>query len=851
MKKLIYVFIVCLLFVNAVSAAEFNMNRYNSLMFGSNHLNEMFGSNLNDNKKIIIDPSTGNLKDAIEEYDEIILSPGVYTGEKNRNIIIPNNRSIYVHSLEPDDATINAEGLNNIFTVQQSSTLKLEHVKMCNGSSQYGGIVTNFGGSISLNHCYLSDNEAYVGGALFLLPSKSKCEIFNTIFTDNNATTGGSIFASCENNDIEMVNTTITKSKSNNGGGCFFTGNNSKIVINNCNISNNNVLVNNDTVMEGTGGGVGIVGTFDIDLNKSKIHDNKALLGGGIFSLGKSNIKSRMNIFDCSIDSNEASNYGEGVLVHEQYGGAGIATENTTVYLLNVNLTRNNASYSKDIDPDGDELSNNRGGGYYNYNGDVTIDNCRFEDNFAYNGGGLDTRYGIFHINNSVFQNNLATFGGGIYTRAGNLYLENTNVSNNNVNSSLNSSENVSANASGGGIYNLNGTVHVDGCNVTGNTAVDNGGGLDTRYGNYTIMNSLIGSNSGRDGGGVYVHFGNMNMASSTVSGNNGEYGAGLCCEDGDMDLVDTNISGNVASLNAGGAYNINGKVNVNGCNVMNNIATAGNGGGLDTRYGNFTVVNSRFANNKAYNGGCVYVHFGNVLVQSVLFEDNGAVEGGAVHSDAICNVTGSKFTNNSADEGGAVFNDGMVSIDDSSFEDNSACSGGGVYNTNKMNISNTLLNGNFVSFRGGAIYNDHGDLNIKSSTLTNNSILNGNTADNGGAIFNGEGNLTITDSSFENNNAKPGKGNPGQHGCGGAIDNFKGNLTVSNSRFDSNHARYGGAINSYYAHLKLINCQITNNIVDSVGGGVCSNDGTQDVDSQTRNKFDGNKPSDMFHFLG
>ncbi|MDR2544037.1 MAG: substrate-binding domain-containing protein [Methanobrevibacter sp.] len=200
-------------------------------------------------------------------------------------------------------------------------------------------------------------------------------------------------------------------------------------------------------------------------------------------------------------------------------------------------------------------------------------------------------------------------------------------------------------------------------------------------------------------------------------------------------------------------------------------------------------------------------------------------------------------------DNGGAVSNAGDLTIVNSGFNNNSANSGGSIYNTNKLNISHTTLNNNTVSFRGGAIYNDHGDLNIESDTLNSNSILNGNNADNGGAISNNEGNLIVTDSSFENNGAVPGSGYYGQHGCGGAVDNLKGSLIVSNSKFNGNHGRYGGAINSYYGYLKLINCQITNNKADSIGGGVCSNSGVQDIDDKTKGMFNGNSPNDMFHF--
>ncbi|MDR2829687.1 MAG: hypothetical protein LBB45_01400 [Methanobrevibacter sp.] len=418
---------------------------------------------------------------------------------------------------------------------------------------------------------------------------------------------------------------------------------------------------------------------------------------------------------------------------------------------------------------------------------------------------------------------------------------------------------NNNATDNGGGVYNLNGFVNIDVCNVTSNFAMDNGGGLDAKHGSYNIKNSLINSNTGKDGAGVYVHFGNVKLLSSTVSSNAGEYGAGLCCEDGDINLTDTSIVGNVASLNAGGTYNINGSVNINNCDFTNNTANS-NGGGLDTRHGNSTIVNSRFSDNKANYGGGAYNRDGFVAFDRCNFINNHAsVDGGGFCCDDhnLDTITNTNFTGNSAtSKGGGVDNEnGELKIDNSSFTRNTASDGGAIKNQNsqgvdELDIIDSTFSGNVASFRGGAIYNDKdSSMSIKGSTLNNNSILDSNSGDNGGAIFNGEGDLNIIDSTFKNNVAKPGNGYYGQHGCGGAIDNFGGNLIVANSVFSDNHARFGGAINSYYAYLKLVNCQITDNIADSVGGGVCSNAGIQDIDTQTKSNFSSNKPNDIFHF--
>ncbi|MDR2543956.1 MAG: hypothetical protein LBD03_00135, partial [Methanobrevibacter sp.] len=415
---------------------------------------------------IVINPTTGNLKDAISQYDEVILEPGVYTGEKNRNITIPDGRNVYVHSKNNlNNVVIDASGLSNIFTVKSTSTLRLDYITFKNGLSENGGAIES-NGSLIMNNCSLENNKASSnGGAIFMtLLNLNNSKISNTEFINNTATSsGGSIFINGHNTSFKIENSIIKDSNSGKGAGICFWSDNFTITAENIRLSNNKALTN-DSQQDGIGGGIEIYGDFNFNLIKSVIQSNKANLGAGIYASGGSNQKSKMMISNCNIENNEALNYGEGYIVNSAYGGAGIASLYFDTYLQNSNLTRNNASYYKDLDPSGDEIGNNRGGGYYNYNGDVTLDNCRFEDNFAYNGGGLDTRYGTFTISNSLFRNNLATYGGGVYTCEGNITLKNSALSNNTV--SMN----------GGGIYNLNGSTTIEKCNITSNVAVDNGG---------------------------------------------------------------------------------------------------------------------------------------------------------------------------------------------------------------------------------------------------------------------------------------------------------------------------------------------------------------------------------------
>ncbi|MDR2624545.1 MAG: hypothetical protein LBC39_08320 [Methanobrevibacter sp.] len=401
--------------------------------------------------------------------------------------------------------------------------------------------------------------------------------------------------------------------------------------------------------------------------------------------------------------------------------------------------------------------------------------------------------------------------------------------------------------------------VKLDNGYLTGNG--NNGASIENN-GTCTVTNSILSNNYAEYGGAAINNNGTLTVTDSTMTNNTAQatYRAGAGIRNyGECYVYRSTFDNNIGTgkFCSGGAIMSAGgkKIEIKDSTFIENLAGYGGAIYISSK-DNGTITNNTFTNNSAGKYGSGLANYGNCDVSDSKFTANSVSIGGALYNNGTIRLDSSNFTKNEAtaedgSSGGALLNDKVCTIAKTKFTANSAYTGGAITNKGDMNITETILNNNSVSFRGGAIYNDNGDLNINGGTLANNSILNDNSADNGGAVSNNMGNLTITDSSFENNNAKPGEGNYGQHGCGGAIDNLKGNLIVSNTKFDSNHGRYGGAINSYYGYLKLINCQIVNNEADSAGGGVCSNAGTQDIDNQTMSKFDSNKPGDMFHFTG
>jgi hypothetical protein len=207
--------------------------------------------------------------------------------------------------------------------------------------------------------------------------------------------------------------------------------------------------------------------------------------------------------------------------------GAGIADLGT--------LTVNNAIISQNDDVNG--------GGIFNYNGFLTVNNSAFSDNstLGWNGLGLGGALlqsgGTTTISNSTFTGNFAgSFGGAIAIDSGALTATN--------------------------------------CSFSGNTSAMSGGGIGTSPdGAMTVTDSTFCDNSAwRDGGGIDNGGYASTLINDTLSGNSAPCG-GAIEADGPLTVINSTISGNSAQSYGGGIF-------INGSLVMQNAIAAGNSAG-------------------------------------------------------------------------------------------------------------------------------------------------------------------------------------------------------------------------------------------------------------------------------
>jgi len=155
------------------------------------------------------------------------------------------------------------------------------------------------------------------------------------------------------------------------------------------------------------------------------------------------------------------------------------------------------------------------GGGIYGVSCDLTISDCTFEENVAYNGDGgaiLLTGSDI-QSESCSFVGNSAQFGGGV---ALSVYSHGTIA-----NASF--SDNA-ASVSGGGIYVLDTSdLWISHCLVTNNSAGSNGAGIGCYGSSPEIVNCTISDNtSGYAGGGMMCYQSAVGIRNTIVEGNHG-----------------------------------------------------------------------------------------------------------------------------------------------------------------------------------------------------------------------------------------------------------------------------------------------------------------------------------------
>ena len=267
-----------------------------------------------------------------------------------------------------------------------------------------------------------------------------------------------------------------------------------------------------------------------------------------------------------------------------------------------------------------------------------------------------------------------------------------------------------------------------------------------------------------RSGGGIrFNSVDELTLTNSIVSGNaaTGGLGGGIISRDGDVSLINSAVSENISGGRGGGIFTDSGDVSLVDSAVDGNI----NGGGISTRFGSVTLVNSTVNNNNSRSsGGGIVVVTGAyredvTLIDSQVKDNTSSRHGGGIYTrNANVVLTRSTVSGNASagDGGGIRTEEGSTTLLDSTVRGNiSGRDGGGIFTAfNTVTLTNSTVSGNTSERHGGGVRTDFGDI-----TATNSTVSGNDSGGNGGGLYTYSGYVTLTNSTISDNSATSGRG--------------------------------------------------------------------------------------------
>ncbi|MDR2966612.1 MAG: Ig-like domain repeat protein [Methanobacteriaceae archaeon] len=553
-------------------------------------LNTSFSATIN------VDNSTGSggirtgLNSA-NNYDTILLAAGNYTGSNNTGLSINKNVTIKGNS-PAANVIIDAEGLNNIFSIGANLNITFINITFINGySTGHGAAIYNpyNNGFLNITNCSFVNNHGNHGGAIITLGNTF---IQGSTFMNNFANNSGAAIHIFDASFI-IDNCTFKNNHANNHGGAI------DIQGSNCLISNSN-FINNDA---SNGGGAIWCNRDNLAIKYSHFDNNSGYDNGGAISYSGNNLR----VESCSFKNNSA--------YHPTYGyraGGGICTTGKNGFIYNSTFEDNYAFWY--------------GGAIYTIDS-AEIRKCTFINNSAgRNGGAISNNewkdpikiYDCVFINNTVDASVTAGgYSGAVYVIAHNSIISNSTFINNSV------YDHGVYSTMGGAVLIYGNNISMNNCIFINNHGV-NGGALYIIGENFTIIDSkFIGNKASSNGGAIFSASGNMNII-----------------------ISNNNFTDNSALVSGGAIFN-RGAMHLSGNYMFGNTASLGQ---MIYNNGSIGIVNLTYLNNttiKCYYGENVILFIfltddmGNTITgQNISFFVNGIFAGNATVVEGYANLS-------------------------------------------------------------------------------------------------------------------------------------------------------------------------------------------------------------------
>lgn len=778
-----------------------------------------------------------------------------------------------------DDPVYNCGG--GVYVDKGAFTMKGGHIAYCqtthnDDSSSKGGAVFINGQKDSKASFVLEENSTIYGcrsdrgGAVYVHTSSAVTDLASQGYFEMN---GGMI----KNCSAKIGGAVMVTS------GSYFRMNGGEISNNTCTAPEGNQYWGGGGVfIHYTAGSNVAVGLFD--MHGGKISGNTSGSHGcGIHSNGT------VNIYGGEISGNvptgwsEGTAYGEGkgaygggIYMYEYPGypsvltidGAGcrisdnVAGSGGGIYLNNgaeavlkaggIEGNRALTTWAEETDTDGVTVKRiNGGGGVFVSSGSVfTMNGGSLSGNKTSGFGNAVNTQGTFTLSGGSIKDNSPSDWAG-----GEPYLENTHgggicavaLPANAMSQFTMTGGDITGNvgASGGGVMIWrNARFDMSGGTISENLAIGtnglgNGGAVYVNSSSCTFNldgGAISGNRSLRYGGAININQGStLNLISGTISGNTSGHGGGISQEQGTCSMTvgsDITLSENTATNDGGGLFIEMGTVKLDGCEISNNTATSGNGGGVALKaarvQGSIDMTidkNTTISGNKAggYGGG-IALHLDPTAVtpdeawdqnQKETIEVNlvsGTVQGNSATSGGALHV----YANN--DYGTAQMAVGTAEFSSNTASDKAGC----IYINGSLDVTGKLtVKDNIAGNEAGAILVDGADLTIADCEISGNKA-----GGNGGAISIADGSVTITKGDITDNICT---------GYGGGL--FVNNNTdvtkkislLGGGTFQNNQAQLGGGL---YVNGK-IDMTFQGNVEYNTarcGGGILLNGSTMTI---------------------
>ena len=198
----------------------------------------------------------------------------------------------------------------------------------------------------------------------------------------------------------------------------------------------------------------------------------------------------------------------------------------------------------------------------------------------------------------------------------------------------------------GGGIYNIEGSPTLIDCTITGNSTIENGGGMyNSFYSDPVLINCTFSGNlADLAGGGMFNDKSDPMLTNCTFSENmgGGGGGGGMYNDGGIPMLADCDFIGNSTTGSGGGMYNNGSDPILLSCLFSTNSALR-SGGGMYNRYTSQpSLMNCIFSVNSASSGGGMEnLNTSRPTLLNCTFSDNFATQAGG--SSSISSIQDSR----------------------------------------------------------------------------------------------------------------------------------------------------------------------------------------------------------------